>query len=190
MTLSCRRSPQTGKFVVLGVHTWHDARMRISLITAASDNDVIGQDNRLPWHLPDDFRHFKRTTKGHTMLMGRRTWESIGSKPLPGRTNLVLTSQADYAAPGAMTVHSLAEGFDAARSSGRADLFVIGGGQVYADAFGFADRIYLTRVHTRIEGDTYFPALDPAQWREVSREAHAADDRHAHAFTILTLERA
>jgi dihydrofolate reductase len=163
--------------------------MRISLIAAASDNDVIGKDNDLPWHLPDDFRHFKRTTRGHHVLMGRRTWESQHGKPLPHRVNIVVSSQPDYQAPGATLVRSLAEGYEIARAAGEDELFVIGGTRIYAEALEVADRIYLTRVHTQLEGDAHFPPYDPAQWRELDRERHEADPRHAHAFTILTLER-
>ncbi|PRQ10233.1 dihydrofolate reductase [Enhygromyxa salina] len=163
--------------------------MRISLIAAASDNDVIGRDNDLPWHLPDDFRHFKRTTKGHHVIMGRRTWESQGQKPLPHRTNIVVSSRRDYETPGAILVHSLDEGLERARAANEDEVFVIGGTRLYAEALGVADRIYLTRVHTKLEGDAHFPRYDPAQWRELSRDVHEADPRHAHAFTILTLER-
>jgi dihydrofolate reductase len=164
--------------------------MRIALIAAASTNNVIGKDNDLPWHLPDDFRHFKRTTKGHHVIMGRRTWESQGQKPLPHRVNLVVSSRRDYPIEGATLVHSLDEALTIARAAGDDEAFVIGGTRLYAEALGVADRVYLTRVHTQVEGDAHFPAYDPQQWRELEREAHEADARHAHAFTILTLERA
>ncbi|KIG14839.1 Dihydrofolate reductase [Enhygromyxa salina] len=163
--------------------------MRIALIAAASDNDVIGRDNDLPWHLPDDFRHFKRTTKGHHVIMGRRTWESQGRKPLPGRVNIVVSSQTEYETPGATRVRSLDEGLEIARAASDDEVFVIGGTRLYAEALSSADRIYLTRVHTQLEGDAHFPPYDPGQWREVGREPHPADARHAHAFTILTLDR-
>jgi dihydrofolate reductase len=162
--------------------------MRIALIAAASDNDVIGKDNDLPWHLPDDFRFFKRTTKGHHVIMGRRTWESQG-KPLPGRVNIVVSSRRDYETPGATLVSSLDEALEIARAAGEDEAFVIGGTRLYAEALEIADRIYLTRVHATLEGDAHFPPYDPAQWRELARERHEADDRHAYAFTILTLER-
>jgi dihydrofolate reductase len=162
--------------------------MRIALIAAASDNDVIGKDNDLPWHLPDEFRFFKRTTKGHHVIMGRRTWESQ-AKPLPGRVNVVVSSQRDYEAPGATLVRSLNEALEVARAAGEDEAFVIGGTRLYAEALEFADRIYLTRVHATLEGDAHFPPYDEAQWRELARERHEADERHAYAFTILTLER-
>jgi dihydrofolate reductase len=162
--------------------------MRIALIAAAAENDVIGRDNDLPWHLPDEFRHFKQTTAGHHVIMGRRTWESRG-KPLPGRTNIVVSSQRDYVAPGALVVSSLAEALRAAEHAGEDEAFVIGGTRLYAEALAIADRLVLTRVHAVVEGDTVFPSFDETQWREVERREHPADDRHAHAFTIFTLER-
>lgn len=164
--------------------------MRISLISAASDNDVIGRDNDLPWHLPDDFRFFKRTTKGHHVIMGRRTWESR-PEPLPKRVNVIVTSRVDYDAPGGTIVRSLAEGIELARAAGEDEAFVIGGTRLYAEAIesGLADRMYLTRVHAHIEGDATFPSFDATQWREVERIEHPTDERHAHAFTFLTYDR-
>ncbi|PRQ02282.1 Dihydrofolate reductase type 3 [Enhygromyxa salina] len=164
--------------------------MRIALIAAASENDVIGRDNDLPWHLPDDFRHFKRTTRGHHVIMGRRTWESQGSKPLARRVNIVVTSRPDYEAPGALVAASLDQAFALAEAAGEDEAFVIGGTRMYAEALARADRLYLTRVHAQVEGDARFPSFDAAQWRELDRVEHPADDRHAHAFTILTLARA
>lgn len=163
--------------------------MRIALIAAASDNDVIGRDNDLPWHLPDEFRHFKQTTAGHYVIMGRRTWESRGT-PLPKRTNVVVTSQPNYAAPGAVVVRSLAEALRLAEAAGEDEAFVIGGTRLYAEALPLAQRLYLTRVHATLEGDATFPPFDQADWRELDRREHPADDRHAYAFTIYTFERA
>jgi dihydrofolate reductase len=163
--------------------------MRIALIAAASENDVIGRDNDLPWHLPDEFRHFKQTTAGHHVIMGRRTWESRG-KPLPKRVNVVVSSQRDYDAPGAIVVTSLAEALRLAEAAGEDEAFVIGGTRLYAEALPIADRLYLTRVHAVLEGDATFPSFDEAQWREIERREHPVDDRHAHAFSICTFERA
>lgn len=165
------------------------AGMRIALIVAAADNDVIGRDNQLPWHLPDEFRHFKRTTSGHHVIMGRRTWESQGAKPLPNRVNVVVTSQENYAAPEARVVTSLDEALELARAAGEQEAFVIGGERLFAEALPIADQLYLTRVHAEPEGDTHFPAFDADQWRVIAREEHDADARHEHAFTIMTLER-
>ena len=169
--------------------TPHPAQPAISLIAAIADNGVIGRDNELPWHLPDDFRHFKRTTKGHHVLMGRLTWESLPKRPLPKRVNLVLSSQRDYVAEGASVVHSLSQALELAKAAGETELFVIGGARVYAEALPLARRLYITRVHARPEGDASFPSFDLDGWRVVESNAHAADERHAHAFTIETLER-
>ncbi|MFV8753542.1 dihydrofolate reductase [Nannocystaceae bacterium ST9] len=162
--------------------------MQVSLIAAAAENDVIGRDNDLPWRLPDEFRHFKRTTEGHWVIMGRRTWESRG-KPLPNRVNVVVTSRVDYPAEGAQVVRSLSEALELARAAGEREAFVIGGTALYAEALGVADRIYLTRVHAEFEGDAVFPKFDLDRWREVSRERHEVDDRHAWAWTIFVYER-
>lgn len=162
--------------------------MRIALIAAAAENGIIGRDNQLPWHLPDEFRHFKQTTEGHHVIMGRRTWESRG-KPLPKRANVVVTSQADYPAPGAIVVRSLSEALRRAEEAGEEEAFVIGGTLLYAEALAIADRLYLTRVHATFVGDAVFPSFDESQWREVERREHPIDDRHAFAFTIRTLDR-
>jgi dihydrofolate reductase len=158
----------------------------ISLIVAVSDNQVIGRDNALPWHLPGDLQRFKALTMGKSMLMGRRTFESIG-RALPGRVSLVLTRSRDWSAPGVRVVHSCDE---AIACAGRTDeLVVIGGAEVFRLAWPHVERIYLTRVHAELQGDTHFPVLASAEWRELERETHAADARHAHAMTFSTLER-
>ncbi|HTV52023.1 MAG TPA: dihydrofolate reductase [Steroidobacteraceae bacterium] len=158
----------------------------ISLLVAASDNDVIGRDNALPWHLPDDLRRFKSLTLGKPMLMGRRTFESIG-RALPGRTSLVLTRSSEWQRPGAQVVRSLDEALAAAGAA--PELVVIGGAEVFALAWRYASRLYLTRVHACLSGDTHFPPLDAREWRETEREWHPADARHAHAITFSVLER-
>lgn len=160
--------------------------MRISLIVAVAANNVIGADGGLPWHLPNDFRYFKQTTMGKPIVMGRRTWESIG-RPLPGRQNIVLTRDGEFVAPGATVVTSADAAIAAAGDSG--ELMVIGGGQVYTLFLDKAERIYLTRVATDADGDTIFPELDDRCWQLVSREQHAADDRHAFAFEFRVYER-
>jgi dihydrofolate reductase len=165
------------------------AGMRIALIVAAADNDVIGRDNQLPWHLPDEFRHFKRTTVDHHVIMGRRTWESQGQKPLPNRVNVVVTSRENYAAEGARVASSLNEALELARAAGETEAFVIGGAGLFAEALPIADRLYLTRVHAEPDGDTRFPPFDADDWRVIAREEHGTDARHEHAFTIMTLER-
>jgi len=158
----------------------------IALLVAAAENGVIGRESSLPWKLPADLKRFKSLTMGKPMLMGRKTFESIG-KALPGRTSLVLTRSGSWSAPGATVVHSLEEAIERAR--GAAELVVIGGAQIYGLALPRAERIYLTRVHARVSGDTVLPELEAGAWREVSREEHAADARHAYAMTFSVLER-
>ena len=160
--------------------------MTVSLVVAASTNNVIGRDGGLPWHLPDDLRHFKRITTGKPVIMGRRTYESIG-RPLPDRHNIVMTRDSDYAAEGCDVVSSVGEALELA---GDADeVMVIGGGQVYRDFLPRADRIYMTRVQAEVQGDTLFPDIDRSAWRLVSSEHHAADEKHGHAFEMLVFER-
>jgi dihydrofolate reductase len=161
--------------------------MLISLIVAMARNRVIGRDNNLPWHhLPDDMKHFKALTLGKPVLMGRRTFESIG-RPLLGRTNLVLTADRGFCAPGVVGVSSIDEAFEAV--PGEAELLVIGGAAVYRETLPFVRRIYLTWVEGEIEGDTLFPELDDTQWRVAARRRQPADERHAYGLTFETLER-
>ena len=160
--------------------------MTISLVVAASSNNVIGRDGGLPWHLPDDLRQFKRLTTGKPVIMGRTTFESIG-KPLPDRHNIVMTRDPDFAADGCDIVSSISEALDLVDESEEA--MIIGGGQVYLDFLPLADRIYLTRVQADVEGDTHFPDIDEAEWRLVSSEHHAADDEHRYAFDVMVFER-
>ncbi len=158
----------------------------ISIIVAVSTNNVIGSDGDLPWKLPDDLRRFKRLTMGKPIVMGRRTWESIG-KPLPGRQNIVLTGRAGLDAAGCAVAASPAEALAAAGNA--SEVMIIGGSQVYALFLPKAGRIYLTRVHAEIDGDTYFPGIDEGQWRLVASEAHEADDKHQFAYEFRTYER-
>ncbi len=169
--------------------------MRIALIAAVARNDVIGRDGAMPWHLPADLRHFKETTLGKPVVMGRRTHQAIG-RPLQGRTNIVITRDRGYRAPGCTVVHSPEEAIAAARAAtaptggGAADeILVIGGGSVYAAFLPLAERIYLTRVDGEFAGDTHFPVLDPAEWRETSRRERPADARNPYACTFLVLDR-
>lgn len=152
---------------------------------AASDNDVIGRDNALPWHLPADLAQFKRLTLGKPILMGRRTFESIG-RPLPGRRNLVM-SRSGFSAPGVETVRSVEEALQLV--AGEPELANIGGAEVFRIALPRTDRVYLTRVHATVEGDTYLPPLPASEWREVAREERAADERNPWPMTFLTLDR-
>jgi dihydrofolate reductase len=160
--------------------------MRLSLVVAVARNGVIGRDNRLPWRLPDDLAYFKRVTMGHPVVMGRRTWQSIG-KPLPGRTNIVVTHDPAFQAPGCVVAHSLEEAWRAA--GGADEACVIGGTSLFAETLPLADVIHLTEVEADVEGDTYFPGFDRSAWTETEVERHAADARHAYPFRIVRLER-
>lgn len=162
--------------------------MVVSLVAAVAANGVIGRDGDLPWRLPADLRFFKRVTMGHHLVMGRKTWASIG-RPLPGRTMVVLTRDPGLEIPGVRVVHDLPEALAVARAAGDREAFVIGGADVFARALPLADRLYLTRVHADVEGDVCFPAFAEQAWVEVAREDHAADEQHAFAFSICTLER-
>lgn len=154
-------------------------------IVAMADNGVIGRGNGLPWHLPDDLRRFKALTMGHALLMGRKTHDSIG-RALPGRQNLVLTRNPAWHAPGCEAVASLDDAVAQARD---ATLFVIGGAEVFSLAWPIVGRLELTEVHAEPEGDTLLEGFDRAGWRETFRERHAADARHAHSFSFVTLVR-
>jgi dihydrofolate reductase len=158
----------------------------VALVVAMSDNGIIGKDGGLPWHLPDDLKYFKVVTSGKPVLMGRRTFESIG-KPLRGRRNLVLSRAAAESASGVEYVHSVEQA--RALAAGAAELCVIGGAEVYALALPLATRIYLTRVHAVVAGDVYFPLRDFSAWRQSDAVEHAADERHAYAMSFVTLER-
>lgn len=160
--------------------------MDIAIIVAADENGVIGRDNRLPWRLPADLRHFREITLGKPVVMGRRTYESIG-KPLVGRHNIVLTRQPGTVIEGCTVVHSLDGAIDAAGDA--AELMIIGGAAIYRESLGLVNRIYLTRVHTAVEGDTWFPDIDYGEWIETSIEEHAADERNEFPYSFEVLER-
>ena len=160
--------------------------MRVSLVLAMARNRVIGRNNGLPWHLPEDLKHFKRITLGKPVLMGRRTFESIG-KALPGRTNLVLTHRKDWEFPGVLPVHSVDEAV--ARAGVAEELACIGGAEVYRLVLPISTRIYLTRVEADVSGDTVFPPIDPAKWVERETRTVAADERNEYDMTFMTLER-
>jgi dihydrofolate reductase len=155
--------------------------MNITIVVAASQNNAIGKDNQLLWHLPKDMRFFKNTTWALPILMGRKTFESMGSKLLPGRLNIILTTQKGLAINGAVVVNTLNEAIIYAASQDYKELMVIGGGQIYEIALPLANKIWLTRVHTTIEGDTFFPTLD-ASWEKQVVESHTADEKHIYAF--------
>ena len=161
--------------------------LRLALVAAVADNGIIGRGNRLPWHLPADLAHFKRLTLDKPILMGRRTWESLPGL-LPRRRHLVLTRDPAYRAEGATLVHSLDEAMAAAGSV--PELLIVGGATLYAEALPRADRLYLTRIHAVVEGDTRFPPWDPVDWIETERVEHPTDGRNCFPMTFLTLDRA
>lgn len=158
----------------------------LSLIVAAGEHNEIGKDGKMPWHLPADLRHFKTVTLGKPVIMGRRTYESIG-KPLPQRRNIVVTRDKSWNADGCEVAHSLPEAL--VMAAGEPEIMLIGGGQLYREALPRTQRIHLTRVHGVFDADTFFPELDMSQWREVARESHPADERNGYACSFLVLER-
>ncbi|MEZ0541735.1 dihydrofolate reductase [Fibrella arboris] len=171
--------------------------MTISLIAAMAQNRIIGRDRAdgrpdLPWHLPDDFAYFKQRTSGHAIIMGRKSLDALG-KPLPKRTNIVITRNPDFQTNGVLVVHSLDAAIDAAEqveaTHEQPELFVIGGAEIYALALPMADRIYLTEVQRTYEGNASFPEFDKKDWHEVSRQHHPADERHEAAFDFVVYER-
>ncbi|NDU85774.1 MAG: dihydrofolate reductase [Ferrovum sp.] len=160
---------------------------RLSFVVAHTVPDrVIGHQGVMPWHLPADLAHFRRITWGHPVLMGRRTQESIG-RPLPGRTNLVISRNPDYAPEGVVVCSSLEEIWRQVPDA--SEIFVIGGGTVYEMLLTQATRLYLTWIHATVEGDTFFPPIDMSDWQEVSRQEHPADEKNLYALTFLTLDR-
>jgi len=163
------------------------ARPLVSLIVAMAQNGVIGRANALPWErLPEDLKRFRAFTLGKPVLMGRKTFESIG-RPLPGRANLVLTRDRAWSAPGVVVVHSVEEAL--AQAADSHELVVIGGAEIYRLVLPFARRMYLTHVHADVPGDTFFPDFDPTQWDDVECRMQPADDAHAYPVTFMTLER-
>jgi dihydrofolate reductase len=165
--------------------------MVISMIAAVSENGVIGRNNDLPWHLPDDMKYFMQTTKGHCVIMGRKNYESIPEKfrPLPNRVNIVVTRQKDFKAPGCLVVHSLSQALEKAEGLGPEEVFVIGGAEIYRQGVTLAAKLYLTEIRATIQGDVYFPAFDHTVWQEVSRIRHAIDARHEYAFDFVVYAR-
>ncbi len=157
----------------------------LTLIAAMAENRVIGRDNAMPWHLPADLAHFKRLTLGKSIIMGRRTWESLPGL-LPHRSHIVITRDREYRAQGAMLAHSLAE---ALQIAGGDEAFIIGGAQLYAQALPLADRLLLTLVHAEITGDTRFPEFGGSEWRQVGCERHAADRRHPYDYSFCEWQR-
>ncbi|MCU0419530.1 MAG: dihydrofolate reductase [Cyclobacteriaceae bacterium] len=165
--------------------------MIVSLIAALTQNRVIGKDNDLPWSLPDDMKYFMETTLHHHVIMGRKNWDSIPLKyrPLPKRTNIVMTRQVSFTATGAHVVNTMADAWALAARAHEPEVFVIGGAEIYQLALPQAHRLYLTEIQTVLAGDTYFPTFEASSWREVSRKHHPIDARHRYAFDFVVYER-
>jgi len=166
--------------------------MKLTMIWAMSRNRTIGRTNALPWHLPEDMKYFKRVTMGKPIIMGRKTWESIG-RPLPGRTNIVITRDPTYIAEGVKIVRTLDEAISLAQSialiDGADEAVVIGGAQIYALALPLAQRLYMTQVHAEVEGDAFFPQFDLTQWEELGREDFSASGQNPYDYSFVVLER-
>ncbi|MFV8226201.1 dihydrofolate reductase [Christiangramia aquimixticola] len=158
----------------------------ITMIAAAAENNALGKDNDLVWHLPDDFKRFKRLTSGHYIIMGRKTFESF-PKLLPNRTHVIITRNKDYNPEGTIVVHSIEEALKVCKSDEQP--FIIGGGEIYKMGMEYADRIELTRVHSQFDADTYFPEINESDWEIVKEEFHDKDEKHDESFTYLTYER-
>jgi len=163
----------------------------ISMIVAVAENDVIGKDNDLVWHLPADMKYFKEKTTGHCIITGRKNYESIPEKfrPLSNRTNIIITRQKDYSAPGAIVVGSIEAALEKARELESTEIFIIGGADIFKQTMALTDKIYLTRIHHSFEGDTFFPKLNPASWKEIGRVDHQADEKNKYDFSFLELIR-
>ncbi len=162
--------------------------MIISAIVATARNNVIGKDNDIPWYLPADLKYFKKTTLGHHIIMGRKSFVSIG-RPLPKRTNIIITRDPFFVASGCVVVHSLPEAIRVARDNGEEEVFIIGGGQIYEQAMPLLNKIYLTEVDTMVDGDVFFPSINQEEWEEVGRENHQPDEKNEYAYTFVILEK-
>ena len=164
---------------------YRDKQMTISIIVAIAENHAIGKDNKLLWHLPNDLKHFKTITSGHTVIMGRKTYDSVG-KPLPNRRNVIITRQ-HIDIPGCEVVNSLEEAVDLCKTE--EEVFIVGGAEIYRQAMAITNKIYLTIVHQSFEGDTYFPDIDENIWVETEREDHEPDEKNKLPYSFITLER-
>ena len=160
--------------------------MILSIIVAVADNNIIGKDNRLIWHIPADLKYFKSLTMGAPIIMGRKTYQSIG-KPLPGRKSIIITRDNNYSTEGCVVVHSLESAIAAAKEHNEA--FIIGGEQIYRQAMGFADKIYLTRVYESFEGDSFFPEIDTSIWQLTEQKDNEIDDNNKFKYSFLTYNR-
>ncbi|HHH50338.1 MAG TPA: type 3 dihydrofolate reductase [Saprospiraceae bacterium] len=162
--------------------------MIVSAILAAAKNNVIGKDNKIPWHLSADLKYFKKTTLNHHIIMGRKTYSSIG-KPLPKRSNIIVTRNPYFIVSNCIVVHSIDEALEIALDNGEEEVFIIGGGEIYQQSMPYLDKIYLTEVDLELKGDTHFPKLDNKEWKLISEVHHPADDKNDFAFSFKVLER-
>ena len=162
--------------------------MIISTIVAVAKNNVIGKDNDIPWYLPADLKYFKKITTGHHIVMGRKCYESIG-RPLPKRTNVVVTRNPFFIASGCLITHNVAEAVQLAEANGEEEVFIIGGGQIYEIALPHVDRIYLTEVDVEVEGDIFFPTIDPNNWNLIKETKNKSDEKNEYDYTFKILER-
>ena len=162
--------------------------MIISLVVAASTNNAIGKDNQLLWNLPNDMKFFKNTTWGMPIIMGRKTYESV-DKPLPGRVNIVITTQPGWKAENVWVAKNLQDALEQAETTNCKEIFIIGGGEIYKQSMSIADRIYMTRVHAVLEGDTFFPEIDESKWELVKNVDFTADEKHAFTYSFQTWEK-
>lgn len=159
-----------------------------SIIVAKAENNIIGKDNGLIWHMPQDLKHFRSTTMGHYIIMGRKTFEAT-QKPLPGRTSIVITRNKEYKAEGCLIVNNIEEAFRLGMENKQEEVFILGGGEIYKQAMDLADKIYLTEIKQTFEGDTYFPEIDDRKWQEIKREEFKADDKNPHDYAFVELVR-
>lgn len=159
----------------------------ISLIVAVSENMVIGKDNKLAWHLPEDMNYFSNMTKGHSIIMGRKNWESIPKKyrPLPERKNIVVTRNNKFEDKGAIIVNSIEKAVEKARRFDEEEIFIIGGGEIYKLGFAYVDKLYITEIYANIDGNTYFPKWNKENWKEISRISHPKDEKHEFDFDYV-----
>ena len=162
--------------------------MIVSLVVAAAENNAIGKDNQLLWHLPNDLRFFKNITWGMVVVMGRKTFEAV-NKPLPGRINIVITRQPDWIAEGTITAINLEDALKKAAETNCKEIFVIGGGEIYKQSMAIANKIYITRVHATLDADTFFPVIEEDKWKLVSNEDFETDVKHAYAYSFQVWEK-
>lgn len=167
--------------------------MKISLIVAVAENNVIGKNNALIWHLPKDMQYFKKITEGHHIITGRKNYISIPEKyrPLQNRTNIVLTHQKDFKEADCIILHTLEDAIHYAKNNNETELFIIGGGQIYREAIekNLVDKMYITHIHQAFEGDTFFPEFDNEKWKKISEEKHLSDEKHKYSFSFVVYQK-